>query len=518
MDAAGWVEPDMVTNTQSGLVRAINYLLDTAGVNFSVSGLEEVTESLFVILLELLVGETLPDIRRCVEAYDDHVHNAQVLLSYLGETIFMTPLAHLDAALLVQGDVKTIYWLTEIMFGLYATARPVDELEGSLMAFTSFCPNGAPDDAIEGSTVTEDSYDGSTVAMSRSESPQSVPRMSPSETVPIGMQVTRLLGDAEMLSPEKTARVASRRSERAREPVRADPGSASPVQREEGKKKTRPRKRRPGKAPASRTPAARPAQDVDFVLSALMQKHTMSIRRRRELLSMGGSEQRTAMLQETLGRRAGVEADIMGESTRNVKIKARGKYQQLVMDFLKMGGQAAQPRPLHTPRRPEGTQGTGHVLIQDRMVDREVRRMKHQTEARRAQTEEKVFRELYTGALAMERRHLQAEEKLRREVAVKQRDIERAAEKAMECQYEGRIGLLKEEIGRLRTGQKKEATSVQAAMKYVTKESEDRHRSTVKGMLDQLRQLNDVEQNTSRFSADKLAGYVLAAMKGTDAK
>ncbi len=482
------------------LVSAINYLLDITGINFSLTALEEVSESIFVVLLEHLREETIPDIRRDVNSHSDHIHNAQVFITFLGQTYFQSELSHIAADDLARGEYSAVCWVTEIIFELFRNFQSQGNAP-AMPSFATFCP----DDAAR-----------STPAHSGPPTPRGVEGVGSPQPVPIGglSGVLPRPPQTEEPSQRKRRKVRAKATLSSKAATRARPVQAAPAPERSPRLNFVDSPPRPqgttrdftALTPDRPGPTGGARAEIDFALSQLMQRQTQAVRRRRERLEMGRPELRTAMLRETLAGTQEAGDALMGPALGRTKTKARGRYQQMVMEYLRAAPDVTPPGP--------GGPSARHVRSQERAVEMEVTRLQRQTEARRAQTEEKVFRELYTGALSMERRHLQAEEKLRREVAVKQRDIERAAEKAMECQYEGRIGLLKEEIGRLRTGQKKEATSVRDAMKHVTREADARHRATVKDLMGQLRQLHLIEQGTARHRPEALAEYVMATIRG----
>ncbi|KAG9392830.1 hypothetical protein J8273_5763 [Carpediemonas membranifera] len=133
------------------LVKALNKLIDVAGIDYSVQAIDEVSESIFVVLTELLHGDTLPEIIRDVTTDADHLHNAAALIDFLGTDIFQTELSHLNPRRLVDRDYVTVYWLTEIMYELYRLVQ-AGSSEEVLPEFSTFFPDGPPR-AVETSTA-----------------------------------------------------------------------------------------------------------------------------------------------------------------------------------------------------------------------------------------------------------------------------------------------------------------------------------------------------------------------------
>eukprot|EP01041_Mallomonas_annulata_P007572 gene7572-15525_t len=98
------------------LVNNINKLLEFAGLNKLITDVEElirVSSSMFVAIFEALFQVKLDGIRRTPMAFEDYVHNAQLVVNGISQQIQMN-LQHISGKAIVCGDLQSLSNLSNV--------------------------------------------------------------------------------------------------------------------------------------------------------------------------------------------------------------------------------------------------------------------------------------------------------------------------------------------------------------------------------------------------------------------
>ena len=104
-------------------VAMVNELLERCNINKNVSSLRECTASMFVLVLECLCSIRLKNIFRYPQTLDDHIHNSNVVVSYLSREVIGMDLSHISGESICAGDIQSIINLLEILYELYLLMR-----------------------------------------------------------------------------------------------------------------------------------------------------------------------------------------------------------------------------------------------------------------------------------------------------------------------------------------------------------------------------------------------------------
>ncbi|KAL8584916.1 hypothetical protein ACOMHN_043553 [Nucella lapillus] len=119
MDDFSGLEYDQESVSEEDVVSKTNNLLSQFSLPTQVTGIRDITASLFVVLYESLFSDRLPGIVRQPVTREDEISNCQMVIDVLSADVIKDNLSHIRGLEIVEGKVQAINNLLDIFTFLY---------------------------------------------------------------------------------------------------------------------------------------------------------------------------------------------------------------------------------------------------------------------------------------------------------------------------------------------------------------------------------------------------------------